>query len=169
MIIRPPHGTGKVEERTMRSSLNIAGTAFLLAICLFSAPLCAAPLQLLSAAEAALPESKNFGFASTLRNEGPAIAAQDLEVDAKDQTFTLLVAFTPKDGAAVDISTLKLECLKSSNIDLTPRIRDFANDEGIKADSISLPPGQYRFRVAISDFKGRFSEKEFMVKVLVNY
>lgn len=153
----------------MRRVLNSVGAAFLLVICLFSAPVCAAPLQLLSTAEAALPEAKNFGFANSLRDEGPVIAAKDIVIDAKEQTFTLVVAFAPKDGAPVDISTLKLECLKSSTIDLTPRIRDFASKEGIKADSISLPPGQYRFRVAISDFNGKFSEKEFTVKVSVNY
>jgi len=153
----------------MRKFLKIAGAALLLTLSLFSAGFCATSLQLLTMEEAALPEAKNFGFAAALRNDGPSITARDLEVAPGSRTFPLHVGFAAKDGAPVDISTLRLECLKSSTIDLTPRIRPYADKDGVKVDSISLPPGSYRFRVAISDFKGRFSEKEFMVKVSVNY
>jgi len=153
----------------MKKSLKMAGAALLLALFLFSAGFCATPLQLLTTEEAALPEAKNFGFAAALRSDGPSITARDLEVPPGEGTFPLQVGFAAKDGTPVDIDTLKLECLKSSSIDLTPRIRPYADQDGVKVESISLPPGSYRFRVAISDFKGRFSEKEFTVKVSVNY
>jgi hypothetical protein len=153
----------------MRRFLNIAGVILLLTLTLVQAGTCAATLQLLTMEEAALPEARNFGFAAALRNDGPSITARDLEVTAGDRTFPLQVAFAPRDGAQVDVNTLKLECLKSTNIDLTPRIKPYADKNGVKVDSISLPPGSYRFRVAISDFRGRFSEKEFTVRVTVNY
>ena len=152
----------------MEKFLKIAGAALLLTLCIFSAGTCATTLQLLTGAEAALPKSKNFGFAAALRNDGPSISAKDL-VLAPGETFPLVVKFVARDGASVDIDTLKLECLKSTTIDLTPRVREYADENGVRVDSISLPPGSYRFRVAISDFKGRFSEKEFCVKVTVNY
>lgn len=152
----------------MKRSLKLAGAALLITLCLFSAALAAAALQLLTAEEAARPEAKNFGFAAALRNDGPSITAKDLEVPP-GQTFPLAVAFTAKDGTPVDIETLKLECLKSTPIDLTARVKPHAGKEGVKVDNVSLPPGYYRFRVAISDIKGRFSEKEFLVKVSVNY
>jgi len=153
----------------MKKYLSIAAAALLLTLSIFSAGICASSLQLLTMEEAALPESKNFGFAAALRNDGPSITARDLEVPPGERSFPLMLGFTPKDGAAVDLDTLKLECLKSTTIDLTSRIRPYAAKDGVKVDSISLPPGSYRFRVAISDFKGKFSEKEFTVKVTVNY
>lgn len=153
----------------MKRFLTIAGVLFLLTLTLAHSGICAAPLQLLTLEEAALPEAKSFGFAAALRNDGPSITARDLEVAAGDRTFPLEVAFAPKDGSQVDVGTLKMECLKSTTIDLTPRIKPFADKNGVKVDSISLPPGSYRFRVAISDFMGRFSEKEFTVRVTVNY
>ena len=153
----------------MKKFLKITGAALLLTLCIFSAGTCAPSLQLLSMAEASLPEAKNFGFAAALRNDGPNISAKDLEVSPGEANFPLVLGFTAKEGAAVDLDTLKLECLKSTPIDLTARVRPYADKNGVRVDSISLPPGSYRFRVAISDFKGKFSEKEFTVKVSVNY
>lgn len=153
----------------MKRNLKIVGAALMFTLCLFSAAISASVLQLLTTEEAARPEGKNFGFAAALRNEGPAIAAKDLEVPAGQESFPLVVGFTAKDGTPVDVDSLKLECLKSNPIDLTARVKPYTDKEGVKIDNISLPPGYYRFRVAISDFKGRFSEKEFCVKVSVNY
>lgn len=158
-----------MEEKEMKRVLKIAAAAFLLSLSLFSAGFAAAPLQLLTMEEAALPEAKHFGFAAALRSDGPSITARDLEVPPGEATFPLEVGFAAKDGTPVDLDTLKVECLKSAAVDLTPRIRPYAGKDGVKVDSVSLPPGSYRFRVAISDFKGRFSEKEFTVKVSVNY
>ncbi|HBA89713.1 MAG TPA: hypothetical protein DCZ75_17505 [Geobacter sp.] len=159
----------KTKEAEMEKILKVAAAALLVTLCLFSVALAAAPLQLLSLEEAARPEARNFGFAAALRNDGPTISARDLEVPPGQTTFPLAVAFTAKDGTPVDINTLKLECLKSTPVDLTARVKPYAGKEGVNVDHISLPPGSYRFRVAISDFKGRFSEKEFTVKVSVNY
>lgn len=153
----------------MKRLLRSTGAALLLTLALFSAALCAVPLQLLTAEEAALPGARNLGFASALRNDGPAIAASDIEVPPGAASFPLEVAFRARDGAPVDIRTLKLECLKNTTIDLSVRVSPYADEEGVKVDNVSLPPGYYRFRVGIGDFKGRFSEKEFTVKVSVNY
>lgn len=153
----------------MKRFLKITGAAILMGLLFCSAALCASPLQLLTVEEAALPEAKNFGFATALRNDGPSIRVRDLEVPPGEKTFPLEVAFDEKDSTPVDVSTLKVECLKNNTIDLTPRIRPYAGKDGVKVASVSLPPGAYRFRVGISDCKGRFSEKEFMVKVSVTY
>lgn len=129
----------------------------------------AAPLQLLTGDEAALPEAKNFGFAGSLRQDGPVIVAQDVEVTGDTRTFPLSVGFAAREGAAVDLSTLRFESLKGESIDLTPRIRRYATKDGVKVDNVSLPAGTYRFRLGIGDVNGRFSETEFMVKVTVIY
>jgi hypothetical protein len=153
----------------MEKFLKIAAAVLLLTLWVVSDGTCAGALELLTREEAALPESKNFGFAAPLRDAGPAISVQDMEIGADRRSFPLVVGFAPKDGRPVDIVTLRLECLKSAPLDLTARIRPYAGKDGIKMDIVSLPPGFYRFRVAIGDCNGRLSEKEFTVKVSVTY
>lgn len=128
-----------------------------------------APMALLTADEAALPAAKSFGFAKNLHNDGPAIAVEDMEIKVGRGVFSMVVNFTSKEGSPVDLTTLKLECLKSSTIDLTSRIRQYVDKDGIKIHSVALPDGMYRFRVSIGDVNGRLSEKEFTVKVSVAY
>jgi hypothetical protein len=141
----------------------------LLALGTLSTGTCAGALELLTREEAALPESKSYGFSSSLRNDGPAISVKDVEIGADQLSFPLTVGFASKIGGDVDLATLKLECLKSSPIDLTARIKPYAGKEGVRIASVSLPPGLYRFRVAIGDVNGRMSEKDFTVKVSVTY
>lgn len=124
----------------------------------------AEPLVLLSAREAALPGSRSFGFATAPQQDGPVIAVENLDIQ-EGTPFPLTVSFTPREGTPVNIDTLKLECLKITPIDLTPRILPHASREGVRIDSVSLPSGSYRFRVSIGDVNGRFSEKEFTVNV----
>ena len=121
-------------------------------------------LQLLTAEEAARPEEKNYGFASTLPDNGPVIGVPKLEV-IEGKPFALVVRLTPRDGAAPDPATLRVECLKSPAIDLTPRIRPYVSQEGVNIDSVTLPAGLHHFRVSVSDVQGRLSEKDFTVVV----
>lgn len=122
------------------------------------------PLILLSAEEAAMPGYRSFGFASNPQQDGPAITAQSMEIE-EGKPFPLHVGFSPKEGSPVNLSTLKLECLKSTPIDLTARVLPYAHRDGVKVDRVSLPSGSYRFRVSVGDINGRFSEKEFTVNV----
>lgn len=123
-----------------------------------------APLILLSAEEAAMPGNRSFGFASSPQQDGPVITAQNMEIE-EGTAFPLTFGFTPKEGSPVNLATLKLECLKSTPIDLTARISPYAREDGVRVDRVSLPPGSYRFRVSIGDVNGRFSEREFSINV----
>ena len=116
-----------------------------------------------------MPEAKSFGFVTNLRNDGPTISVKDVEIGSGQQSFPLVIGFAAKEGGAVDVATLKLECLKSTPIDLTLRMKPYASRDGVKIDNVSLPPGSYKFRVAIGDANGRFSEKEFTVKVSMTF
>jgi hypothetical protein len=127
------------------------------------------PLLLLSDAEAALPGAKRFGFAASLRNEGPAITVEDMEIPSGREPFPMVVKFIPKDGHPVKIATLKLECLKTKPLDLTSRVMPYAGKDGIRIDRVSLPEGNYRFRISIGDYNGRFSEKDFTIRVSGNF
>jgi len=121
-------------------------------------------LQLLTADEAARPEEKNYGFASPQADNGPIIGVPKLEV-IEGKPFALVVRLTPRDGAAPDPETLRIECLKSPAIDLTPRIRSYVSGEGVNIDKVTLPAGLHHFRVSVSDARGRMSEKDFTIVV----
>lgn len=128
-----------------------------------------APVALLTADEAALPAAKSFGFAKNLHSDGPEIAVEDMEISTGRGPFPMVVNFIPRNGIPVDTATLKLECLKSSTIDLTPRIEQYVDKDGIKIDNVALPDGIYRFRISVGDINGRLSQKEFTIKVFVAY
>ncbi|MCM0083508.1 hypothetical protein L4X63_18130 [Geomonas sp. Red32] len=151
----------------MRSLTRITMAVLLFLLTTAAAALASGPVQLLTVQEAALPDSRVYGMAERLPSDGPEIWVSDLEVPAAAPTFPLVVRFAEKGDVPVDAATVRLECLKSNPIDLTPRIRPYAGKQGISLQSVSLPPGLYRFRVAVGDVKGRFSEKEFTVKVSV--
>lgn len=125
----------------------------------------AAPqFELLSVEEAARPTERSFGFAAQASDNGPVIDAGDLEVQ-ESRPFTLMVGFSARDGAAPDLTTLRVECLKSPVIDLTPRLKPYVTPGGVTVERTTLPPGLHKFRVSINDVRGRLSEKDFTILV----
>lgn len=121
-------------------------------------------LQLLTDEEAARPEDRSYGFASPQPDDGPVIGVPKLEA-IEGKPFALVVRLTPRDGAAPDPATLRVECLKSPAIDLTPRVRPYVSEEGVNIDRVTLPAGLHHFRVSVSDARGRMSEKDFTIVV----
>lgn len=120
--------------------------------------------ELLSVEEAARPALRSYGFAENMADNGPSISVPNLEVKESSQ-FTLEVRLNARDGAASDLSTLRVECLKNPVIDLTPRLIPYISTEGIKIDRTTLPPGLHYFRVSVNDVRGRLSEKDFTILV----
>jgi hypothetical protein len=75
------------------------------------------------------------------------------------------VRLIPRDGAAFDPATLRVECLKSPAIDLSYRVRPYVTQEGLNIDRVALPAGLHHFRVSVNDVRGRLSEKDFTIVV----
>jgi hypothetical protein len=119
---------------------------------------------LLTVEEAARPAQRSYGFAANLADSGPSIDVPNLE-EKESRPFALMVRFNARDGAAPDLATLRVECLKSPVIDLTPRLKPYFTSEGVKIDRTTLPPGLHNFRVSVSDVRGRLSEKDFTILV----
>ena len=125
-----------------------------------------ATLDLLTEEEAAQPAAKSYGFSSRERSDGPIIEVENPTLDAEEGKLTALrIKFAPKAGEGVNLETLKVECLKQKNIDLTLRIKPYAKNDGIYVEKFKMPAGSYHFRVGVGDYQGRFSEKEFTVTV----
>jgi hypothetical protein len=130
----------------------------------------AEPLNLLSAKEAAQPAGKTYGFGARERSDGPSIVVESPAQDGKEsQIAGLRIKFAPESGNGVDLSTLKVECLKDKPIDLTLRLKPYVTRQGIHLEKFKAPAGSYRFRVSVADYMGRFSEKEFTVNVSGNF
>lgn len=124
------------------------------------------PLDLLTPAEAALPAAKAYGFAGRERYDGPAIAVESPPQEGAETAGTSLkIRFTPRQGERVDLASVKVECLKETPIDLTPRLKPYVTASGVSVEKVRMPEGLYRFRVSVADYQGRLSEKEFTVNV----
>jgi len=123
-----------------------------------------ARLELLSVEEAARPADRSFGFSAKNADDGPVIDVSNLEVQ-EAKPFALKVRVKARDGSAPDLTTLRVECLKTPIVDLTPRLKSYINSEGVLVNQTTLPPGLHQFRVGISDARGRFSEKDFTILV----
>ncbi|GAM09472.1 hypothetical protein OR1_01751 [Geobacter sp. OR-1] len=130
-------------------------------------PPTAPSLQLLTDEEAALPNSRKAGF-TELPAEGPEISADNVEITDR-KPFRLAISFKPKAGEGADISSLRVTGLKVTPIDLTPRIKPFVSEAGLFIRNVILPEGQHRFRVSIADYRGRLSEKEFVINVKYSF
>ena len=125
-----------------------------------------AELQLLSPDEAAAPGAKQFGFSGKASHDGPGITIESPgEVNQKEGITTLKIRFEPQKADGIDLNSIKLECLKQNPIDLTERIKPYANENGVQADRVKLPLGRHRFRISVADQKGRLSEKDFTILV----
>ncbi len=77
----------------------------------------------------------------------------------------VLVKFVPREGTQVDLSGLKVECLKIIAINITDRIRAYITNQGIDVDKAELPSGAHKIRVTLRDTGGGVTSKVFTVKV----
>lgn len=113
-------------------------------------------ITLLTEEEGAMEEapSRLYEIGRALNN-GPDIKVVTPEVDGEYKSpVKIIVLFLSKDGKEVDLSKLRIECLKLFTIDLTERLLPYTSKEGIKIENAKLPPGKYKIRVTIGDEDG---------------
>ena len=70
------------------------------------------------------------------------------------------VKFQTFGGSNIDLDALKVTYLKSPVVDLTPRIKPFAQATGIDMPDAQLPPGEHLVRVDVKDSEGRDREHQ---------
>jgi len=126
-------------------------------------------LELITTEEAATPElpPSALHIDVALPGEGPEV---DVLTPENGKPYKppveISIRFIPKDGADIDLSTLKVEYLKFITIDLTKRVRPYATKEGIEIPKTSLPSGTHTIRLTIGDVSGGITRRIFYVKVL---
>ena len=79
--------------------------------------------------------------------------------------FRLQLRFEGRGGAQVDADTLKLTYARSPAIDLTARVKPFANPNGVDMPETSVPPGNHTLRAEVKDKDGRTGTLTFVIKV----
>lgn len=127
------------------------------------------PLELITAQEAATPDMPSFIWhLEAGRDEGGPVIEVITPQSGKPykSPLQIIVRFIPKDGNEVDLSTLKVEYLKLFTIDLTPKVKPYATEDGIKISEAKLPSGIHTIRVTIGDVRGAVTRQVFSVEVL---
>jgi len=147
-----------------RHLLTLTCAAVFGAVTAMPIPARAAPL--ITAEEAALPPQKgavlNSGRGIT---RGPKIQVPDAETGAQTSPMHFQVKFQTFGGSSIDLEALKVTYLKTPVVDLTPRIKPFAQPNGIDMPDAQLPPGDHLVRIDIKDSDGRVASMSFLLKI----
>jgi hypothetical protein len=123
-------------------------------------------LQLLTAAEAALPASAQVGLAGVSVDDGPTIVIDRPSDGATVANgFPLYILYEAVGRETIDTATVKLICRKQPQVNLTARIKPYIGEKGIWIEHVRMPPGHYRLRLSLADTKGRTAEREFSLTV----
>ena len=147
-----------------RHLLTLTCAAIFGAVTAMAIPARAAPL--ITAEEAALPPQKgavpNSGRGIT---RGPKIQVPDAEAGVQTSPMHFQVKFQTFGGSSIDLEALKVTYLKTPIVDLTARIKPFAQPTGIDMPDALLPPGDHLLRIDIKDSDGRVSSMSFLLKI----
>jgi hypothetical protein len=121
---------------------------------------------LITSEEAKLPNATGQ-ISSRGITRGPGIKV--LSPDPASQTvkgpFDLKIAFEPRGGSTIDVSSAKLTYLKNPGVDLTSRVKSGIKPSGIEILSAAAPAGEHPIRVTVRDSEGRLGSAEFKLTV----
>lgn len=146
--------------------LSIPGVAALVLLAGIVTPAWAGTV-LVTAQEAKLPPPKG-AVAVTSRGitRGPRIELADIDKGELHSPLHLQIRFQAFGGASIDLTSLQVTYLKTPSVDLTSRVKPFAQPTGIDIPDAELPPGDHEVRVDIRDSDGRVSTASFLLKVM---
>jgi hypothetical protein len=118
-------------------------------------------LQLISADEARLPAFTKPPSRAITRGPGVKLASPE----SVSGQFPFKVTFEPRGDSRIDTSSVKVEYLKGSGIDLTERLKANVKPGGIEVAAAAAPPGEHSIRVSVRDSEGRMGTAEFTLTV----
>jgi hypothetical protein len=147
----------------VRQAIRLAaGTAFAAVTAFTATSAFAQAVQLITPDEARLPLAATKPATRAI-TRGPGIKLSTPEQVSGQ--FPFKVAFEPRGESKIDVSSVKVEYLKGSVIDLTPRLKSNAKPEGIEIPSALAPSGEHPIRVSVRDSEGRMGTAEFKLTV----
>jgi hypothetical protein len=121
--------------------------------------------QLITEEEAKLPPPKG-AVAADRRGilRGPKVEFIS-PADTARSPIHLQLKFESYGGAKIDPESVKMTYLRTPNVDLTPRVRQYVQPTGIDIPGTELPPGEYMVRVDLKDSDGRPGSTSFILKI----
>jgi hypothetical protein len=126
----------------------------------------ASAIQLITQEEASLPPPK--GAVPVDRRgilRGPKVEVVSPNNAAQSSPLHLQLKFESFGGAKINPDSVRVIYLRTPNVDLTPRVKQFIQPDGIDIPDTELPPGEYMVRVEIKDSDGRLGTASFTLKV----
>jgi hypothetical protein len=153
-------GEGTLRGRTFK--LLKAGLAAIMLLTSVAAD----AAQLITEEEAKLPPPKG-AIAADRRGilRGPKIEFVS-PGDGVRSPIHLQVKFQSFGGAKIDPESVKIVYLRTPNVDLTPRVKQYVQASGIDMPDTELLPGEYMVRVDVKDSDGRPGTTSFVLKIL---
>lgn len=121
---------------------------------------------LITEAEAKLPLPKEVPPPSDRGiTRGPKI---ELEEDKAPHRapLHLKVKFKTFGGSAIDLGAMSATYIKDPTVDLTSRIKPFAQQSGIDIPDAQLPPGEHLIQFSIKDSDGRAVSRIIKLKIM---
>lgn len=124
----------------------------------------AAPVELLTATEAASPNPPTANGTPRFESEArttPVPGAPQIIVDLPvtgvgvTAPFPVKIRFVPATGAKINLDSLKVEVLKLVPISLLSRVKPYLSAAGINVPEAKIPSGIYNVRIAVADDQGR--------------
>jgi len=114
--------------------------------------------ELISLKEAKLPEASG-SLKTRGITRGPAIKVSSPDLSAAEikSPFDLKVLFESRGGNKVDPNAVKVSYLKSTEVDLTPRLQGAITAGGIDFSKAEVPPGEHAIKITVKDLDGRES------------
>jgi hypothetical protein len=85
-----------------------------------------------------------------------ASAASPIDLKLKFESFG---------GTSIDPNSLHVTYLKTPAVDLTDRVKSFAQSGGLEMPQAELPPGDHVIKVELTDSDGHVATSTFMLKV----
>lgn len=119
---------------------------------------------LVTAAEARLPPPAKTGTASRAITRGPRIEFAGV-TDPSKSPVRLRFRFEAFGGATINLDSLRLMYLKTPLIDLTDRIKPYAQPTGLDMPQAEFPVGEHAMRLELSDSDGRTAISNIVVKI----
>jgi hypothetical protein len=146
-----------------RRALKAVVTSFIISLTI---PVAAhAAEKLITEDEAKLPPPKG-AIAADRRGilRGPTIEFVSLG-EGVHSPIHLQLKFDSHGSAKIDTESVRMTYLRTPNVDLTPRIKQFVLPAGIDMPDAEVPPGEYMVRVDLKDSDGRPGSTSFVLKI----
>jgi hypothetical protein len=120
----------------------------------------AAPVELITAAEAAQPDPSKQALLPVGSGPSAPGAPQIIVEEPKlgrpvNSPFSVKIRFVPSKGSRINLDSLKFQVLKRVPISMLPRVKPYLTAVGINVPEVKIPPGTYNVRIAVADDRGR--------------